>query len=98
MSTAPRGVGAAGAARPHLAVHDLSVRYGRTEAVSGVSIEVSRGALVTIIGANGAGKSTLLNAVMGVLPSRGSVRFDGREVSALALQALRHGEWQSVEG
>ena len=86
MSAAPSG-SAAATATAHLAVHDLSVRYGRTEAVSGVSIEVPRGALVTIIGANGAGKSTLLNAVMGVLPSRGAIRFDGREVGALALEA-----------
>ena len=87
MSATPSGAAAPGATHPHLAVHDLSVRYGRTEAVSGVSIEVPRGALVTIIGANGAGKSTLLNAVMGVLPSRGGIRFDGREVSALPLEA-----------
>ena len=71
----------------HLAVNGLSVRYGRTQAVDGVSIEVPRGALVTILGANGAGKSTLLNAVMGVLPSRGGIRFDGRPIEALALEA-----------
>ena len=71
----------------HLAVNGLSVRYGRTQAVDGVSIEVPRGALVTILGANGAGKSTLLNAVMGVLPSRGGIRFDGRPIDALALEA-----------
>jgi branched-chain amino acid transport system ATP-binding protein len=71
----------------HLAVNALSVRYGRTQAVDGVSIEVPRGALVTILGANGAGKSTLLNAVMGVLPSRGGIRFDGRPIDALALEA-----------
>ena len=71
----------------HLAVNGLSVRYGRTQAVDGVSIEVPRGALVTILGANGAGKSTLLNAVMGVLPSRGGIRFGGRPIDALALEA-----------
>ena len=71
----------------HLAVNALSVRYGRTQAVDGVSIEVPRGALVTILGANGAGKSTLLNAVMGVLPSRGGIRFGGRPIDALALEA-----------
>ena len=87
MRATPSGAAAPGATPPHLAVHDLSVRYGRTEAVSGVSIEVPRGALVTIIGANGAGKSTLLNAVRGVLPARGGIRFDGREVSALPLEA-----------
>lgn len=71
---------------PHLQVHELSVSYGRTRAVNGVSVGVPRGALVTILGANGAGKSTLLNAIMGVLPASGSIRFDGRALEQLPLE------------
>jgi branched-chain amino acid transport system ATP-binding protein len=71
---------------PHLRVHEVSVSYGRTQAVNGVSLEVAKGALVTILGANGAGKSTLLNAIMGILPVKGSIRFDGRALEQLPLE------------
>lgn len=71
---------------PHLQVHGVSVSYGRTQAVNGVSLEVPKGALVTILGANGAGKSTLLNAIMGILPVKGSIRFDGRAIEQLPLE------------
>jgi branched-chain amino acid transport system ATP-binding protein len=71
---------------PYLRVHEVSVSYGRTQAVNGVSLEVAKGALVTILGANGAGKSTLLNAIMGILPLEGSIRFDGRALEQLPLE------------
>jgi branched-chain amino acid transport system ATP-binding protein len=71
---------------PYLRVHEVSVSYGRTQAVNGVSLEVAKGALVTILGANGAGKSTLLNAIMGILPLKGSIRFDGRALEQLPLE------------
>jgi branched-chain amino acid transport system ATP-binding protein len=64
-----------------LAIETLSVAYGRVEAVTGVSLTVAAGEIVTVIGANGAGKSTLLNATMGLLPARGGITFDGRDVS-----------------
>jgi branched-chain amino acid transport system ATP-binding protein len=53
---------------PLLDVRDLCVSYGRAQVVHNVSIKVTKGALVTVIGANGAGKTTLLNAIMGLLP------------------------------
>lgn len=62
-----------------LSVRDLCVAYGKVEAVRALSLDLPRGAIVTVIGANGAGKSTLLNAVMGLLPATGSVLLDGRE-------------------
>lgn len=71
---------------PHLDVENLSVSYGRTLAVDSVSLSVGKGALVTIIGANGAGKTTLLNAIMGVLPARGGVRFNGARLDHLPLE------------
>ena len=61
-----------------LEVRDLSVAYGRAEVVHGISLSLAAGEIVTVIGANGAGKSTLLNAIMGVLPAKGTVLIDGR--------------------
>jgi branched-chain amino acid transport system ATP-binding protein len=66
---------------PLLAVEGLSVAYGKVEAVRDISLTLERGEIVTIIGPNGAGKTTLLAAVMGLLPSRGRVLFDGADVS-----------------
>ena len=71
---------------PVLKVTDLSARYGKVNAVSGANIMVTRGSIVTGIGANGAGKSTLLNAIMGSLPasgsSTGSVEYLGAEIGS----------------
>lgn len=63
-----------------LEVAELSVAYGKAPAVDGVTLTVPQGAIVTVIGANGAGKTTLLNAIMGLLPSQGSVRFAGQDI------------------
>ncbi|MBV7502873.1 ABC transporter ATP-binding protein [Achromobacter sp. ACM05] len=61
-----------------LQVRDLRVAYDKVEAVSGVSLEVGEGQIVTVIGPNGAGKTTLLSAIMGVLPSQGGITFGGK--------------------
>ena len=61
-----------------LQVRDLRVAYNKVEAVSGVSLEVGEGQIVTVIGPNGAGKTTLLSAIMGVLPSQGGITFGGK--------------------
>jgi branched-chain amino acid transport system ATP-binding protein len=66
-----------------IAIEALSVAYGRVEAVTDVSLTVAPGEIVTVIGANGAGKSTLLNAAMGLLPARGRVIFDGRDLATI---------------
>jgi branched-chain amino acid transport system ATP-binding protein len=76
---------------PVLEVSQLSVAYGRVEAVRGVSLSIPDGGIVTVIGANGAGKSTLMNAIMGVLPSRGKVVFHGK-VLGRSLVETRVGE------
>src|SRR5262245_38098133 len=53
-------------------------------AIRGVSFEVPRGGIVTILGANGAGKTTVLKAVSGVMdPQKGTVTFDGREIQGM---------------
>jgi branched-chain amino acid transport system ATP-binding protein len=67
---------------PVLAVEDLTVSYGRVEAVRGVSFRAEQGSLVTLVGANGAGKSSVINAVSGMLrPSGGRITFEGRDVT-----------------
>lgn len=70
-----------------LRVDDLHVSYGRVEAVRGVSLNVGAGQIVSVIGANGAGKSTLLAAVMGALPSKGTVEYGGRALRHVALES-----------
>jgi branched-chain amino acid transport system ATP-binding protein len=68
-------------------VGDLHVAYGRVEAVRGVSLALAPGQIVSVIGPNGAGKTTLLAAVMGLLPSRGTIRFEGEDLRALDVEA-----------
>jgi len=69
-----------------LTVRDLNVRYGKVEAVYKASLTVDRGTIVSVIGPNGAGKSTLLNAIMGVLPSRGTIEFCGKDMGRLSIE------------
>jgi len=67
-----------------LEVKDLSVYYGKAMALENVSIEVRRGAVVTIIGANGAGKSTVLKVLSGLWrPTSGEVHFDGKRIDGM---------------
>ncbi len=65
-----------------LEVKDLRVGYGKVEAVHSASLRVEQGSIVTVIGPNGAGKTTLLGAIMGLLPSAGTVRYLGAELGA----------------
>jgi branched-chain amino acid transport system ATP-binding protein len=60
-----------------LEVSDLTVAYGQVEALINANIKVGQGQIVTVIGPNGAGKTTMLSAIMGLLPSRGEIRFEG---------------------
>jgi branched-chain amino acid transport system ATP-binding protein len=63
-----------------LELEDFSVRYGKVEALHGVDLKVPARNIVAVIGPNGAGKSTMLNAIMGVLPSSGDVRYEGNSI------------------
>jgi branched-chain amino acid transport system ATP-binding protein len=72
---------------PLLDVRDLCVSYGRAQVVHDVSISVTEGALVTVIGSNGAGKTTLLNAIMGLLSARGHIGFRGAEINSVPLES-----------
>ena len=69
-----------------LNVKDLHAGYGRAEVLHGLNLAARPGQVITVIGPNGAGKSTLLNALMGVLPSRGKIDYDGRPIGLLSLE------------
>ncbi len=60
-----------------LETEDLCVSYGHVEAIHKVAIRIREGEIVTVIGPNGAGKTTLLSALMGLLPARGTIRYEG---------------------
>ena len=71
---------------PLLRIRGLHAGYGRAEVLHGIDLQADQGSVVTVIGPNGAGKSTLLNALMGVLPAKGVIEFDGQPISALSLE------------
>ena len=73
-------------ASPLLQVQDLHAGYGRAEVLSGLNLSLAQGQVVTVIGPNGAGKSTTLNALIGALPSRGHVVFDGQDLADATLE------------
>ena len=72
-----------------LKVTDLRVNYGGIAAVKGVSLEVARGEIVTLIGANGAGKTSTLKAIVGLVPVKsGEVVLFGEPLRALATHRI----------
>ena len=70
-----------------LEIGDLHVSYGQVDAVRGISLALMPGQIVSVIGPNGAGKTTLLGAVMGLLPSKGTLRFEGADLGSLDVES-----------
>lgn len=71
-------------AEPILKVSNIESYYGPIMAIRGVSLEVPRGSIVTVLGANGAGKTTVLKTISGVLdPLKGTVEFEGKQIQRL---------------
>ncbi|MGS0688737.1 ABC transporter ATP-binding protein [Nakamurella sp. GG22] len=69
---------------PLLEIRDMTVGYGRIEALHGISLSVEDGELVTLIGANGAGKTTTMRAISGIRPlTRGTIMFDGQDITKM---------------
>jgi branched-chain amino acid transport system ATP-binding protein len=65
-----------------LLVKDIHSYYGMSHILHGVSLELSEGEMVCLLGRNGVGKSTTMKSIMGLLhPTAGSVRFDGQEIA-----------------
>lgn len=83
-----------------LKVRDLNVHYGGIHALKGVSLDVSEGTIVTLIGANGAGKTTTLRAITGLArASSGSIEFRGRDISSVSPhEIVRLGISMAAEG
>jgi branched-chain amino acid transport system ATP-binding protein len=75
-------------ADPMLAVENLDVHYGRTQALADVSLSVEEGEIVAVIGPNGAGKTTLLDSIAGFKGYDGSIRYGGSEVRTSGAEAL----------
>ena len=66
-----------------LAIDNVSVCYGKAEAVRNVSLAVEKGGIVTVIGPNGAGKTSLLMTAIGLIQSTGRILYDGEDISRL---------------
>ena len=72
-----------------LYIKDLKVSYGGIEAIKGISLNVEKGEIVTLIGANGAGKSTTLRAISGLVPIKdGTITYDGQVISGQSPQKI----------
>jgi branched-chain amino acid transport system ATP-binding protein len=72
-----------------LSVDGLECRYGKVAAVRGLSLEVKKGELVSLIGANGAGKTTTLKAISGVLRAfGGKVTFEGEDITQASARRI----------
>jgi branched-chain amino acid transport system ATP-binding protein len=83
-----------------LELENVTLLYGRIQALHGISLSVGEGEIVALIGANGAGKSTTMRAISGLRPvAQGSIRFEGRDITKLRadLRVVR-GVSQSPEG
>ncbi|MGR4868042.1 ABC transporter ATP-binding protein [Variovorax sp. LARHSF232] len=70
-----------------LEIKDLHVSYGQVDAVRGISLSLNAGQIISVIGPNGAGKTTLLAAAMGLLPSKGLLRFEGEDLHGMDVEA-----------
>jgi branched-chain amino acid transport system ATP-binding protein len=83
-----------------LTIENISVNYGAIEALTGISMHVEQGEVVTLIGANGAGKTTTLRTITGLLePREGRILFEGNEIQgAPTHQLVARGISMSPEG
>jgi branched-chain amino acid transport system ATP-binding protein len=83
-----------------LQVRDVHTYYGHIHALKGISVEVHKGEVVTLIGSNGAGKSTTLKTISGLLsPQQGDILLDGKSISGVPAHVIvGMGVIQSPEG
>lgn len=83
-----------------LDVRDLEVYYGVIQALKGISFDVNKGEIVTLIGANGAGKTTTMQSIMGLIPIKnGTVTYNGEDITKKPCHSIVHmGMTQVPEG
>ena len=82
-----------------LSIEKLDVAYGPVQALQGVTLNVPRGEIVSIIGSNGAGKTTLLNTICALVRQKsGTIKFEGQELSRFTHQVVKLGIVQVPEG
>lgn len=82
-----------------LKVQNLHVYYGAIHALKGISFEVQKGQIVSLIGANGAGKTTTLRAISGIVESKGDIKFKNEDLKNIVpYKRSSHGLSQSPEG
>jgi len=83
-----------------LQLNNVESAYGPIKAIRGVSLKVRRGEISTVLGSNGAGKTTILKTISGIIdPRRGSVLFDGHDITAHdPALIVRHGLVHVPEG
>jgi len=72
-----------------LELREISVHFGKVEALKGISLNVEQGGIVSLVGANGAGKSTTLRAICGLKPpTLGEIWFDGKSIDGMSAQEI----------
>ncbi len=71
-----------------LEVESVKVLYGKAKALDGIDFHVREDEFVSIVGLNGAGKTTLFNAISGLVPYRGAIRFGGRDLRKSTAAAI----------
>jgi branched-chain amino acid transport system ATP-binding protein len=83
-----------------LSIQNLHAAYGKVEVLHGITLEVPKGKLVTLIGSNGAGKTTTMRAISGMIkPKGGSVTLAGRDITGMESHKIaRAGLAHSPEG
>ena len=70
--------------QPVLKLLNVESAYGPIKAIRGVSLQVRRGEIATVLGSNGAGKTTILKTISGIIdPRKGSIEFKGQDITAL---------------
>ena len=85
---------------PLLSIKDVHTYYGSIQALRGITLDVRRGEIVSLIGSNGAGKSTTLKTISGLLrPRQGEITFDGRRIDRMEPHDIvKRGICQAPEG
>jgi branched-chain amino acid transport system ATP-binding protein len=81
-----------------LQLENLEVAYGHVQAVCGLTLSVAAGTIVGLVGANGAGKTSTLNAISGLVPRAGQVKFEGEELRGSTADTVRRGLVQVAQG